>query len=211
MKKPLIETLFCGRKLAAVCLFTMALGIPGAISARADDGRQSIAEVYEAGRQAYFRNDFAAAKPCFRKVLRAKPGHVPSLAMLNTILEAEKKAAAQMSMLGWAKRTLIPSIDVEDAPIEEVIAFLRVKSRTLTNGAWEPNFILRKPAEGRTPGVTISLREVPVEYVVQKLGEACGLAVRYEEHAIIIAPAELLPPEPDVPREARAAATRQEP
>lgn len=202
MKLLLIENLLRGCMAAGVlaCILVAA-------PLNAGDGKPSVADVYEAGRQAFFRNDFATAKPFFEKVLKVKPGHVPSRSMLNTILEAEKKAGAKDSMQGWAKRTIIPSINVEDASIEELIAFLKVKSRAITKSAWEPNFVLRKPEGGGSAGLTMALRKVPVDYVVRTMAEMSGLAVRYEEHAITIAPKELLPPESDVLNEAKTAAT----
>jgi hypothetical protein len=181
--------------------FASALLLAGMVAvapAHADENKKpSIADYYEAGRQAFFRNDFDAAKPCLVRVLQAKPDHVPSRSMLNVILEAEKKAGAKTSMVAWAKRTIIPSIDIKDAPIDEVIAFLRVKSRSITKGAWEPNFVLLKPEGEELPTVTMALREVPVEFVIQTIAEMCGLVVRYEEHAIKVAPLSLLPPPPE--------------
>ena len=195
-------------RLGAAGVLTCVLIAPQAL---AENGKLSPAALYEAGRQAFFRNDFKTAKPYFEKVLKVKPTHVPSRSMLNTILQAEKKAGAKDSMQGWAKRAIIPAIDVEEATLEEVIAFVRVKSRTVTKGAWEPNFILRKPEGGELPPITMALRKVPVEYVVQKMAELSGLAVRYEEHAIMIAPKDLLPPEPDALKEAeKSAANRRE-
>ncbi|MEZ5326659.1 MAG: hypothetical protein R3F19_16555 [Verrucomicrobiales bacterium] len=169
---------------------------PVAQSQAGEEKKPTTADYYEAGRQAFFRDDFASAKPYLIKVLQVKPDHVPSRSMLNVILDAEKKAGAKTSMLAWAKRTIIPSIDIKDAPVEEVIAFLRVKSRSLTNGEWEPNFVLLKPEGEEPPTVTMALREVPVEFVIQTMAEMSGLVVRYEEHAIKVAPQDLLPPEP---------------
>ena len=159
-------------------------GIVAVVPVQADEKKPSIADYYESGRQAFFRDDFDAAKPYLVKVLKAKPDHVPSRSMLNVILEAEKKAGAKTTMVAWAKRTIIPSIDIKDAPVDEVIAFLQVKSRSITKGEWEPNFVVLKPEGEELPTVTMALREVPVEYVIQTMAEMSGLVVRYEEHAI---------------------------
>lgn len=197
------------RRIASSAVLAWAL--TALFPAHGGERKLSVADVYEAGRQAFFKGDFETAKPYFVKVLRVKPSHVPSRSMLNTILQAEAKAGAKDSMLGWAKRTIIPSINIEDAPIEEVIAFLRVKSRSITKGQWEPNFVLRKGDGEETGTVTMALRKVPVEYVVRTMAEMSGLAVRYEEHAIKIAPKELLPPEQDALKDAQtAAADRRE-
>ncbi|MGK0184571.1 MAG: hypothetical protein ACI9R3_000344 [Verrucomicrobiales bacterium] len=188
------------------------LAVLAPVQAQVGERKPSTADLYEAGRQAFFRKDFKAAKPYFVKVLKVKPDHVPSRSMLNTILQAEKKAGAADSMRGWAMRTIIPTINVEDAPIEEVLAFLRVKSRAITGGQWEPNFVLRKgqgeaAGDGGSAGkMTMALRKVPVEYVIRTMAEMSGLAVRYEEHAITIAPKELLPPEQGVLGKAQSVA-----
>ena len=51
-------------------------------------------------------------------------------------------------------------------------------------------------------------RDVPVSYVVKRMAELSGLAVRYDEHAITVAPKELLPPEPDPAHLAAEAAAK---
>ena len=178
-----------------------ALAIAGvaafAPAAWAQGEKGSPRDCYEKGRVAFYQKRYDVAKPYFIKVLKAVPNYGPAKAMLATILEAEKKAGAENTMLGWCKRLKLPKIEVEEATLEEVITFVRVKSRELTKGAWEPNFIVRLAKGEEMPRVTISLRNVPVTYVVQKMAELSGLGVRYDEHAITVAPKDLLPPEPD--------------
>jgi hypothetical protein len=174
-------------------------------------GEDSIQDCYEKGRTAYFSKRFDVAKPYLQKVAKAAPGHGPTRAMLGTILAAEKKAkSGKNTMLAWATKLKLPKIELEDATIEEVVQFVRIKSRELSKGAWEPNFIVRLPEGEEAPRISLSLRNVPVNYIVKAMAEASGLAVRYDKHAILLAPADQLPPEPD-PAELAAEQAKRRP
>ena len=81
-------------------------------------------------------------------------------------------------MEGWSKRVHIPVSSMSRMPpIEEVVTFLKVKSRTVTNGLWEPNFIVRSPESGDAPTITLTLKKASLNYLVQKVAELSGMAV----------------------------------
>ena len=187
---------------AIVVIAGTAVSLP---SANAEE--VSVRDLYKQARAAFYQGRYQVAKPKLIKVVKAAPNFAPAKALLSQILAAEKKAGPKNSMLGWANRLKLPKINVEDATVEEVITFLRVKSRELSKGKWEPNFVLRLP-DGEAPVISISLRDVPVSYVVKRMAELSGLAVRYDEHAITVAPKELLPPEPDPAHLAAEAAAK---
>ena len=65
------------------------------VNAGTGSGKQTAADWYEAGRQAYFRKDYRTAKSYLQRVLKVRPDHIPSKSMLNSILLIEKEAGRE--------------------------------------------------------------------------------------------------------------------
>jgi len=195
-------------KVAAVVLgvFSLAAGAPD-VSA---EDKGSPRDWYQKGREAYYRNDFNTAKAYFSKVIKVAPTHGPTAHYLAEIAKIEKRSAATDNMQGWAARVVIPSLDVEDAGINDVLTFFRVKAKELTGGRFQPNFIVHglDQAAGEQRTITLKLTNVPLDQLIKHAANLAGLAVRYEEHAIILAPPGTLPPAQEPVAESRKSPAR---
>lgn len=89
---------------------------------------------------------------------------------------------------------VIPRIVFEDAPLEEAIEFLRLKSKELDTSTKDRhargvNFILHLTEEMRRKKVTFDLTDVPLGVAVQALSRHAAVGRRVEPFAVIISDA----------------------
>jgi len=80
----------------------------------------------------------------------------------------------------------IERIDFSGASIEEVIEYLRVRSRDLDPGGRGVDFVLSLPADQPTRTISLNLQNVPVEEVLRYVTEMAGVGYRIEEYAVRI-------------------------
>jgi len=106
---------------------------------------------------------------------------------------------------------IIPSINFNNASIEDAIRFLSQQSKTLDTSEPDPNkrgvnFILRlpSPAAGETadsPKITLRLQNVPLSVVLQNICDAVNLSYTVDDFAVTIAPREKVGVNPAVPKD----------
>lgn len=80
----------------------------------------------------------------------------------------------------------ISKVDFSGATLEEVIEYLRVRSRDLDPDKKGIDFVLGLPADSPLQPVSLSLIDVPVEEVLRYATEVSGVSYRVEEFAVRI-------------------------
>ncbi|MGK0188726.1 MAG: general secretion pathway protein D [Verrucomicrobiales bacterium] len=90
------------------------------------------------------------------------------------------------------RRIVIPSIQFDQATVDEAITFLRIKSRQLDDLEPDPerkgiNFILKTQAD-TAANVTLSLTNVPLIVALKAITDLAGLRHRVEPFAVVIVP-----------------------
>lgn len=90
------------------------------------------------------------------------------------------------SILSKLKDIKIERIDFTGAALEEVIEYLRVRSRDLDPTGKGIDFVLSLPPDQTPPPVTLNLVNVPVEEVLRYVTEISGVNYRVEEFAVRI-------------------------
>ncbi|GAA5129011.1 hypothetical protein JIN84_02740 [Luteolibacter yonseiensis] len=102
-------------------------------------------------------------------------------------------------------RMIIPSVDFEDAPLEEVVAFLRTKSVELDTAEPDPerkglNIVVRPyggklppaspaPADASTRVKSLHLRNVPLGTVLGYLTQMTSMRYKVDDSAVTLVPA----------------------
>jgi general secretion pathway protein D len=84
---------------------------------------------------------------------------------------------------------IIDRVDFSGATVEEVLEFLRIRSRDLDPDRRGIDFVMSVPGDAASRSVTLNLNRVPVEEVLRYITELGGMRYRVEEFAVRIVPA----------------------
>ncbi len=84
------------------------------------------------------------------------------------------------------RSTMVPKVDFSGATLEEVIEYLRVRSRDLDPKGRGVDFVISLPEEVRNRVISLSLQEAPLEEVLRYAVEMAGAAYRVEDRAVTI-------------------------
>lgn len=174
----------------------VALTLAVCASAAAEDGltnnrakRMAQANsLYNQGLVAMRGGHYDLAQTSFREVLRLYPKHTQARRHLLHILQnrnsleiGKRKAAL--------KKVLVPAVDIDKATTGEALDVLAALVRRESKNEVNPNFIVQDPSggfENRT--VTLRLRGVPAETLLNYIADQVGARVRYDSHAIVLTP-----------------------
>lgn len=101
----------------------------------------------------------------------------------ETVTSAKK---GRDSIVAKLKDIKLERIDFTSASLEEVVEYLRVRSRDLDPSGKGVDFVLSLPPDQTTPPVTLNLVNVPIEEVLRYVTEISGVHYRIEEFAVRI-------------------------
>jgi hypothetical protein len=163
-------------------------------SPAADQKPRTIQEVFDEGRAAFFRNDFATAKRLLTQVNKADPKHRPTIIMLKNITLAEQEAAAKANSLeGRMRRTTLPRLDLVDARVPEVLEFIQLKAAEVSKTGAKPNFVIRLTEQDQKRTLTLQLSQPTLHSALAALSTLADLDVVYDTHAVTIRSRSLAP------------------
>lgn len=155
---------------------------------------RTIQEVFDEGRAAFFRNDFATARRLLTRVNKADPKHRPTIIMLRNITMAEQEAAARAASLeGRMQRTTLPRLDLVDARVPDVLEFIQLKAAQASKDGARPNFVIRLTEQDQKRAVTLQLSQPTLHGVLAALSTLADLDIAYETHAVTIRSRSLAP------------------
>lgn len=81
---------------------------------------------------------------------------------------------------------IVPKVDFNGATFEEVIEYLRVRSRDLDPKGRGVDFVLNLASDATTRQINLYLENVPMEEVLRYVTEKAGASYRVEERAVTI-------------------------
>ena len=90
------------------------------------------------------------------------------------------------TLLGKLKTWIIPTVDLQGATLDEVVEFLRIRSRELDPKGKGISFVVRVPADLASKPVTLNLAQVPLIEVLRYVTESTGTAYRMDGYAVTI-------------------------
>lgn len=90
------------------------------------------------------------------------------------------------NMLVKIRSFIIPVLNLQGASLEEVVEFLRIRSRELDPQKRGVDFVLRVSPDLAARPVTLSMVNVPIEEVLRYATEMTGTVYRADEYAITI-------------------------
>ncbi len=178
--------------IALIALATLTGTAPP--SPAADRATQSIQDVYNQGRAAFFRNDFATAKRLLTRVNQADPNHRPTIILLKNITMAEQEAAAKTNSLeGRLRRTSLPRLDLADARVPDVLEFIQLKAAEVSADRTKPNFVVRLTEEDQRRSISLQLNQPSLHAALAAVATLADLDVVYDSHTVTIRSRRLTP------------------
>lgn len=172
---------------AAALLFS---AIPPATAGGTDKKKGvSLNEIYERGRLAFTNGDIEKAKLLFSHIVKYKPEHLPSKSYLAQIKLIEDQRPGNAELEKKLASIVLKEVDINDVPVTDAIAYLKVRSKAESADGYTPNIILSglSPEQLKRP-IKIHLTEIPLSYALKAIGDAIKVQFRYEKHAIVGSP-----------------------
>ncbi|MCW1883925.1 hypothetical protein OKA04_04245 [Luteolibacter flavescens] len=155
-----------------------------AIPAHAD----KASEMYQAGIDAIRDGDVQTAEASFRAALKLRPTYADARYQL---LELKNRRTAIVAR-GRAKKLseyTIDQVEFDRVELSEGLAALGIMVEKKSDKKFSPNFIVQDPSNKLGESlVTLQVKSVPANAVLDMLVKQVGAVVKYEEHAIIIRP-----------------------
>lgn len=81
---------------------------------------------------------------------------------------------------------IVPKVDFNGSTLEEVVEYLRVRSRDLDPKGRGVDFVVNVPPDSAARPVTLFLEQVPLNEVLRYVTEKAGATFRVEERAVMI-------------------------
>ena len=129
-----------------------------------------------------------------QQILAQKPKESTVKQLLEEIQTKRRERNPSGSLRHKIDEMIVPEVNVRDAPVGDIIEFLREQSRTLSGDKIAVNLVWQAPEDSRTAKVTLNLRKVPFADVLKYVTESAGLRYRVDAHAVVIY--KPLPPAP---------------
>jgi len=153
--------------------------------------KQTLQDVYSNAVKQFDAGQYQEALQGFQTVLKHQPNFVYARNYAAKCVEAIKKGAGNKQNLEARLAAIIlPSISFEGTDLGLVFEYLTQKSEELSDGKVVANFIYKGTDDQKKNSlVTLSLRNTPFTDVIRYVGQLTGTQFKYEEFAIVAAPA----------------------
>ncbi len=146
-------------------------------------GAEDLNAVYQQGRAAFHKGDYATALPLLSRVAAANPKHADTANMLAYI-KAYHKPVTTTLKTQYAS-VILPKVELADVTLTEAIDGIRALAKNASNGKVTLNVII-KGAEVGNRKLSLSLSQVPLSEVLNYITQLTGTKASYEQHAVIL-------------------------
>jgi hypothetical protein len=160
------------------------------LSVAAGQSQRSVSaqDLYEQGRAAYFRKDYATAKARLLKVQKMDPNHLPTKVILHQLIESEAQAALKAASLeSRMQRVTVPLLVLENTKVREALEFVQIKAAEAGQHGVRPNFAIKITPATEAKMLTLHLNQVTLHEALRSIAELASLEVTYEPNVVTIA------------------------
>lgn len=175
-----MKTSVIGTKVSAIAAALLAVFSWVALPVQAAD---DINVLYQQGRAAFYRGDFATAHKLLTRVAAANPRHTETTNMLSYINANHKLVDTTLEKQYTA--VILPKVEFADVTLSEALEGLRLMSKNASNGKVVPNIIVRGEEVAQRK-VTLSLSNIPLTEAMNYITQLTDTKLAYEKHAIIV-------------------------
>jgi len=170
----------------SLLLTSLVLTLTPAFADKAD-------EFYKQGLAAAKQGDAVKARAMLNEALRLRPDHPYARFELGRLKGADSTMAAKQRAAKLAAVTV--TVHFEEVEFSDALAALgimvekKTKEKNGEDNAFTPNFMIQdKSGQLAKSEVTLQLKGVPANKVMDFMLQQVGGNARYDEHAIIIRP-----------------------
>ncbi len=155
----------------------------------------------ELARQRAKSGRYDDSRTLLKDALARKPDHATALTLFKQLANAgaaepqniNNTANAERALMEKMQRITFPLVQFTACSVEEIVEFLRIKSKELDTMERDPakrgvNIILRQGAAPSTAAITLELRDVPMVEVLRYVTELAGMKFRVEPFAVLVVP-----------------------
>ena len=121
-----------------------------------------------------------------KQILEQKSDQPAVKQLLDEIQQKQRERNASGDLRHKLDETIIPEVSVREAPVIDVINFLRDQSQKLSNDKTPINLVWQAPEDAKATKVTLNLRKIPLGDVLKYATEIAGLRYRVDAHAVVI-------------------------
>lgn len=120
------------------------------------------------------------------KILAQDPKQPMVKQLLDEIQEKKRQQDSSSDLRHKLDDTVIRELNVRDAPVTDVIEFLRTESEKASTDKTPVNIVWQAPESSKAAKVTLNLHNIPFADVLKYVTESAGLRYRTDAHAIVI-------------------------
>lgn len=173
--------------------------------AAADPGKEDLTGVYEAGRQAFHKGDFAKAKAAFSKVLQAKPDFDLAQIYMAQIRHAEAQWAARPRSQKIAEQAVVKAVELQAVSLADALEVARRELEKAGGGpaAGAIALLTDLPAGALDRPVSVSVRNLPMMQFIDAVAFAGDVRIAWHTKGLSVT-ANPVPPDKMEPDRAAA-------
>ncbi len=166
-------------------LIVSGLMISGAF---AQNVAQQAETAYAKGVAAEKAGDPVSARTHYASALKANPNHANARYSIGQ-LKLNAGAIAAKGREAKFGEVMVPAFQLDNATLQEALLALSIIVEKQSKDEVAPNFVIEDPknqfAERR---ITLNLKNLPARGVMKYLTDQVSAKVRYDEHAVVLAP-----------------------
>lgn len=149
---------------------------------------QKVEAYYKRAERAFNDGDKKTATDSLRRALKINPNHGPSYALALQLKKGGPvfKAKGRQNQLA---SIILPEIELRDIPLSDALQILSTLIEEKSEQKFFPNFVIQdQTGTLRKKKVSLNLKNVPANVVLDYLVKMTEASVKFSEYAITVAP-----------------------
>lgn len=153
-----------------------------------EERAQKVEHYYSVAEKAYQSGDLKKTQEALQRSLALNPQHGPSYALAIKTRQNRSKFSIQSRQRELAK-VILPVVDFQDTEFRDALRDLGDLIEQTSGDKFIPNFVL---VDGngsvKTKKITLSMKQVPANVVLDYLLKMAGATAKYDQYAITVRP-----------------------
>ena len=157
---------------------------------------EDLNAVFQQGRAAFYRSDYATAHQLLSRVAAANPKHAETNNMLAFIRANHKMDEGTLKQK--YATVVLPKVEMQDVTLTEAIDGLRALAKNASGGKITPNVII-KGEDVMQRKLSLALSNIPLSEALNYVTQLTNTKATYDKHVVILSgTADVLTTEADV-------------
>lgn len=144
---------------------------------------EDLNAVFQQGRAAFYRNDYATAHQLLSRVAAANPKHTETNNML-AFIRANHKIDEGTLKQKYAT-VILPKLEMQDVTLAEAIDGIRALSKNATGGKVTPNLMIKGADIGERK-LSLALSNIPLTEALNYITQLTNTKTTYDKHVVMI-------------------------